>query len=66
MNKSEGAQRQQDIDQVKGWVDRKSPDLSDSDKQKAAEFGASVWSGNMGVGEAAEIGIKHVGGKDES
>lgn len=48
------------VDWVRGWVDQKAPNLTDAAKQRAAEFGASVFRGNMGVGEAAEIGIKHV------
>jgi hypothetical protein len=47
-------------DWVKGWVERQAPNLTESAKQKAAEFGSSVFRGNMGVGEAARIGIQHV------
>jgi len=34
--------------------------LTPEAQQKAAEFAADVWKGNMGNGEASKIGIKHV------
>lgn len=34
--------------------------LTPEAQQKAAEFAVTVWSGQMGNGEASQIGIKHV------
>ena len=51
---------QENVDWVKGWVKREAPNLTEQAQQRAAEFGASVFRGSMGVGEAAKIGIQHV------
>lgn len=58
------AEKQSDVDWVRTHVDSKAPKLSESDKQRAAEFGARVFTGNMGIGQAAKIGIEHVTRKD--
>jgi hypothetical protein len=34
--------------------------LTPEARERAINFGLSVWKGNMGNGEAARIGIKHV------
>lgn len=34
--------------------------LTPEAKERAAEFAADVWAGQMGSGDAARIGIKHV------
>lgn len=47
---------------MKGNIDRHDlgSKLTPSARNAAAEFAADVWQGNMGNGEAAEIGIRHV------
>lgn len=54
--------RELNIRIMKGNIERDplGSKLTDSAKQKAAEFAADVWKGNMGNGEASQIGIKHV------
>lgn len=59
---SESDRRRNAVDIMKSNIDRDplGSKLTDSAKQKAAEFAADVWKGNMGNGEASQIGIKHV------
>lgn len=34
--------------------------LTDAAKERAVEFAVDAWCGNMGNGQAAQIGIEHV------
>lgn len=34
--------------------------LTPEARERAIDFGISVWKGNMGNGQAADLGIKHV------
>ena len=46
---------------IAGNIDRDSvgSKLTPVAREKAIDFALEVWGGNMGNGEAAEIGIKH-------
>ena len=49
-------------DIIRGNIDRDpvGSKLTETAKQRATDFALKVWDGQMGNGEASDIGIKHV------
>lgn len=60
MKKHEVTQNHRDI--IRGNIDRHTigSRLTERAKQEATDFALNVWDGQMGNGEASDIGIKHV------